>query len=102
MTPDSLEKYLEENPHVEFYYNEDNDTFLFRDMNINWYRNDPKNMTQITGDKLKELDDKGLTTALRKGLEIENITRVTGYMSKVASWNKGKQGELKDRSKHSI
>lgn len=28
---------------------------------------------------------------------IESMTRVTGFFSKVGSWNKGKIGELKDR-----
>ena len=29
--------------------------------------------------------------------EVEGITRITGYFTKVSSWNKGKLGELKDR-----
>ncbi len=29
--------------------------------------------------------------------EVEQITRITGYFTKVSSWNKGKRGELKDR-----
>jgi len=32
----------------------------------------------------------------------EGITRVTGYWGKVKSFNKGKIGELKDRSKHTV
>jgi anaerobic ribonucleoside-triphosphate reductase len=28
---------------------------------------------------------------------VEGITRITGYFSKVSGWNKGKLGELKDR-----
>ena len=28
---------------------------------------------------------------------IEGITRITGYFTKLSSWNKGKLGELKDR-----
>lgn len=31
--------------------------------------------------------------------EVEQITRITGYFTKVSSWNKGKVGELKDRHK---
>lgn len=31
------------------------------------------------------------------GKDVEQITRVTGFFSKVSSWNKGKRGELKDR-----
>jgi ribonucleoside-triphosphate reductase len=29
--------------------------------------------------------------------EVDGITRITGYFTRVASWNKGKLGELKDR-----
>jgi ribonucleoside-triphosphate reductase len=28
---------------------------------------------------------------------VEQITRITGYFTKLSSWNKGKRGELKDR-----
>ena len=28
---------------------------------------------------------------------MDGITRITGYFTKVSSWNKGKLGELKDR-----
>ncbi len=36
------------------------------------------------------------------GKNIEQITRVTGYFSKVNSWNKGKKAELKDRYRSTI
>jgi anaerobic ribonucleoside-triphosphate reductase len=29
--------------------------------------------------------------------QVEQITRITGYFTKVSSWNKGKKGELRDR-----
>jgi ribonucleoside-triphosphate reductase len=29
--------------------------------------------------------------------EVDGITRITGYFTKISSWNKGKRGELKDR-----
>ncbi|MGD9817182.1 MAG: anaerobic ribonucleoside-triphosphate reductase [Desulfomonilaceae bacterium] len=32
-----------------------------------------------------------------KSEKVEQITRITGYFTKVSSWNKGKKGELKDR-----
>ena len=37
-----------------------------------------------------------------QGKNIEQITRVTGYFSKVNSWNKGKKAELKDRYRSNI
>ncbi|MEM2899484.1 MAG: anaerobic ribonucleoside-triphosphate reductase [Thermoplasmata archaeon] len=33
---------------------------------------------------------------------VEGITRVTGFFSKISSWNKGKLGELKDRYRSTI
>lgn len=36
------------------------------------------------------------------GSNIEVMTRITGYYSKVAGWNKGKLGELKDRYRNSV
>jgi ribonucleoside-triphosphate reductase len=32
--------------------------------------------------------------------EVEGITRITGYFTKLSSWNKGKRGELTDRYKN--
>ncbi len=36
------------------------------------------------------------------GLNIDHITRVTGYFTKVSGWNKGKKAELKDRYRSPI
>jgi ribonucleoside-triphosphate reductase len=35
-----------------------------------------------------------------KSEAVEQITRITGYFTKVSSWNKGKIGELKDRHRN--
>lgn len=47
---------------------------------------------------------RGLDEACHKcnSTNIEGITRVTGFFSKVSSWNKGKVGELKDRNRVEI
>ncbi|MCK5024828.1 MAG: anaerobic ribonucleoside-triphosphate reductase, partial [Thermoplasmata archaeon] len=47
---------------------------------------------------------RGLDEACHKcnSSNIEGITRVTGFFSKVSSWNKGKVGELKDRNRVEI
>jgi ribonucleoside-triphosphate reductase len=29
--------------------------------------------------------------------EVDGITRITGYFTRVSSWNRGKKGELRDR-----
>lgn len=36
------------------------------------------------------------------GEAVEQITRITGYFTKVASWNKGKKGELRDRFRNRL
>jgi ribonucleoside-triphosphate reductase len=33
-------------------------------------------------------------------IEVDGITRITGYFTKISSWNKGKLGELKERNKN--
>lgn len=45
--------------------------------------------------------ERGLrSTCVRCGSDkVEGITRVTGFFSKISSWNKGKTGELKERMK---
>ena len=48
----------------------------------------------------RDLDQ--LLLATHQGRNIEHITRVTGYFSKVSGWNKGKVAELVDRHRTSI
>ena len=47
---------------------------------------------------------RGLESSCPKcnSLNIEGITRVTGFFSKVSSWNQGKVGELKDRFRSDV
>ncbi|MCK5038160.1 MAG: anaerobic ribonucleoside-triphosphate reductase [Thermoplasmata archaeon] len=47
---------------------------------------------------------RGLSDACPRcsSLNVEGITRVTGFFSKVGSWNKGKTGELADRYKTEV
>ena len=55
--------------------------------------------THFTNDVIASMELKDLVTATHHGKNIEQMTRVTGYFSKVGGWNKGKTGELKDRSR---
>lgn len=43
-----------------------------------------------------------ITMMLHQGKNVEHITRVTGYFSKVSGWNKGKVAELVDRHRNTI
>ena len=54
----------------------------------------------ITFDNLKNITNVELLVALTGGKDIEQITRVTGFFSKVSSWNKGKLAELADRKRN--
>ena len=54
-------------------------------------------MTIIDMKRLSEMEPNELESILLKGLNVVQITRVTGYFTTIKSWNKGKIGELKDR-----
>ncbi len=53
--------------------------------------------THFTNETINEMELKELITATHHGKNIEQMTRVTGYFSKISKWNKGKKGELRDR-----
>ncbi|MCK4758179.1 MAG: hypothetical protein KAS67_06995 [Thermoplasmata archaeon] len=53
--------------------------------------------THYTEKAIASHDLSTLIVYSRQGRNVENITRVTGFFSKVGSWNKGKTGELNDR-----
>ena len=53
--------------------------------------------TFFAEDTIAAEDLKQLLIATHQGKNIEHITRVTGYFSKVSGWNKGKVAELIDR-----
>ena len=53
--------------------------------------------THFSLDSIKKHDRELLISQTVQGKDVEHITRVTGFFSKVSSWNKGKRGELKER-----
>jgi hypothetical protein len=54
-------------------------------------------VTHFTDGAIENNNLKVLINQTTHGKNIEHITRVTGFFSKVQSWNKGKIGELKER-----
>jgi hypothetical protein len=54
-------------------------------------------VTHFTFDAIEKHNLQFLILQTHHGKNVEQITRVTGFFSKVQSWNKGKRGELKDR-----
>lgn len=72
---------------------------LFRNENLDWYKNRPEDATAITYDKLDTMTEDDVLAAIDKGLSLKHISRVTGYFSVIEQWNPGKRAELRDRRK---
>ena len=95
MTQAELTGFLAKNKSIEC---QTDDSFsYFRNKDLPWYANNPGHSTRITNDLVAQLSPEELMTQINKGLEVEQITRITGYFTKISQWNKGKRGELKDR-----
>ena len=58
--------------------------------------------TFFSGETISAKELPQLLVATHQGRNIEHITRVTGYFSKVSGWNKGKVAELKDRARTTV
>ena len=99
MKPIEFEDFCDTHKHIEWTYNAEADEFAFRDLHVPYYVNHPEACTIVRGDTLQTLDFDQLVAEINRGLKIEQISRVTGYFSKVNQWNAGKRGELHDRSR---
>lgn len=95
MTQSEFNAFLGKNKNLECRI--DGDYAFLRNKDLPWYANNPENCTRITNKVFKKLTPKELLKEINRGLEVENITRITGYFTKVSQWNKGKRGELRDR-----
>lgn len=66
-------------------------------------KHEPTNMSvRIPVDAVKGADWDTLYSVIvgeREPTVLQHMTRIVGYYSKIASWNKSKIGELKDRHK---
>jgi len=100
MTQCELNNFLEKNKSIA--YHSDESFSYFRNGDIPWYADNPGHSTRITHDIIAKLSPEELMNHINRGLEVEHITRITGYFTKVSQWNKGKRGELKDRRRVEI
>ncbi|MEA3493148.1 MAG: anaerobic ribonucleoside-triphosphate reductase [Candidatus Margulisiibacteriota bacterium] len=92
MTLDELNAFLESNPDIEWAQDDDGNLYLRHsifDGEKEKVKIEPKALASLTVEKLEKV--------LVGGRNVEHITRVTGYFSRVSGWNKGKRGELADR-----
>ena len=95
MTQSDFNLFLEKNKNIECVI--DNEFIHFRNKDLPWYTNNPDNCTRITKDIFEKLTPEELMNEINRGLDVEHITRITGYFTKISQWNKGKRGELRDR-----
>lgn len=66
-------------------------------------RNDTfQTMTRCTFQAVEDNTLETITASCSHGRNVDHVTRVTGYFSKVSGWNKGKTGELKDRHRSTV
>lgn len=97
MTLEELNELLDKHKYIEWVVVEDG--IAFRNTTLLWYRNNKNNATKITFKKLNEMTEVDFFNAINCGLEVDQITRITGYFSKISNWNPGKMAELRDRFK---
>jgi len=72
-----------------------------------WGPNTPRDGEPTTQHKVDDraiemMNWRQLSARLKRGMDVNHITRVTGYFSFTGGWNPGKQGELKDRAKVAV
>ena len=94
MTLDELNAWLESNPNVEWAQDDDGSLYfrhtIFDDLH---------EKVKVEARALAELTPAKLEQVIIGGRNIDHITRVTGYFSRVSGWNRGKRGELADRER---
>ena len=97
MTHEELSSYLENNPQVLWTFDEEGNLYLRHELFDKLHekiRIEPKALEKLTAQKLENV--------LVGGRNVEHITRVTGYFSRVSGWTTGKRGELVDRERVEI
>jgi len=97
MTFEELSEFLDKNRQVEWARDDQGNIFLRHsvfDGEGEKIKIEPKAFPNLTAEKLEKI--------LVGGRNIEHITRVTGYFSRVSGWNKGKKGELSDRARTGV
>lgn len=120
MTFPELQEFLQSHTNIEWKVDEDKltafneaaakgedafaviDCIYFRNGNLMWYQENPLRGTKITTSNLRIMTPEEVYYQINKGLDVDQITRITGYMGKVNGFNPGKREELKDRYRVTI
>jgi hypothetical protein len=99
MTEQALELFVDLHENILMDDNIEESCLAFRDESLAYYQNNPTAATLVPYDVIDQINEEQLMNAIRKGLQVENYTRITGYMARVSAFNPGKQAELKDRNR---
>jgi anaerobic ribonucleoside-triphosphate reductase len=97
MTIEELNAFLDSNLAVEWTEDDEGNLYLrhsIYDKANEKIKIEPKALTNLTPQMLEQI--------LIGGRNIEHITRITGYFSRVSGWNQGKRGELTDRKRVAV
>lgn len=94
MTHEELNVFLTNHPQVSWARDEEGNLLLRHD-----YFDAEHEKVKIEPAALAGITPAQLEAVLINGRDVDHITRVTGYFSRVSGWNKGKQGELVDRKR---
>lgn len=97
MTLEELDGYLESRPHVLWTQDEAGNFYFKHEI----YDSENEKV-KVEQKALAKLTPVELDKILTAGRNVEHITRVTGYFSRISGWNKGKKGELADRYRVSV
>jgi hypothetical protein len=92
-----LNEFLENHPEAEWAQDDDGNLYLRHtifDRESEMIKVEPQALAELTPAKLEQV--------MVNGRNVEQITRITGYFSKVSGWNKGKRGELAQRQRVKI
>lgn len=89
-----LDKFLETRSNILWHMDEEGN-FYFK--HSEYDKGDEK--VKVTPQALAKVTPEELDKVLVNGRNVDQMTRITGYFSKVSGWNKGKLGELKDRQR---
>ena len=109
MTLDDFDAFVSQNPSLhyqtgrlvgeEFIPTQPEDgqgmAFCWPEAGLPYY--DQGGLVFVEAAKLSRMTSQELRAELTRGLRVEGITRITGYFTKLSSWNQGKRGELAER-----
>ncbi|MCP4713852.1 MAG: hypothetical protein GY868_01945 [Deltaproteobacteria bacterium] len=98
-----LESFFEKNSRIEWFDDVDNELMVFRNLDLLAFQKERTAGVAVSYTDLhKVATEQQLLDVISCGYHVEQMARVTGYYSKVGSWNKGKVGELKERRRHAV